>query len=56
VSAPLPDWADAWAPGVTCCGDPAVRCQAAGYPAVTVCAVSGWTVEKCAQHREADDG
>ncbi len=50
-----PDWADDWAPGITCCGAPAVRCQAGGYPSVVVCSVSGWAIDKCAETRTTEE-
>lgn len=49
MTAPLPYWADEWAPGITCCGKPAVRCQSACHPTVTVCSVTGWGIDVCAE-------
>lgn len=47
TAAKLPDWAEEWAPGVTCCGEPAVRVQAYNGTWHTACSLSGWGVEHC---------
>lgn len=51
----IPEWADEWASGVTCCGGPAVRIQAWNGTWHTACSVSGWGIEKCPDGRSERD-
>lgn len=47
----LPEWADEWGPvGIKCCGRRTVRVYCIGGD-VTVCQVSGWSIDACALHR-----